>query len=53
VISHLHPTSASGKFSKANPGANEAKKDIDKLDGSIRKILLKQFIKLQENPIPA
>jgi len=30
-----------------HPGA---KKDFDQLDGSIRKVLLKQISKLQENP---
>ncbi|MCU0289859.1 MAG: hypothetical protein MUF15_26130 [Acidobacteria bacterium] len=28
----------------------EAKKDFDRLDGSIRKVIIKQLIKLQENP---
>ncbi len=28
----------------------EAKKEFDKLDGSVRKVLLKQLLKLQENP---
>ncbi|HLP46841.1 MAG TPA: type II toxin-antitoxin system mRNA interferase toxin, RelE/StbE family [Candidatus Kapabacteria bacterium] len=29
----------------------EAKRDFDKLDGSERKVILKQLIKLQDNPI--
>lgn len=28
----------------------EAKKEFDKLDGSIRKVVLKQIVKLEENP---
>jgi len=28
----------------------EARKELDKLDGSVRKVVLKQLLKLQENP---